>query len=176
MAGSTFDSLIQAVEALEKNESIYLKGRPGSGWRGKVRAGPVGRCPVFLCWVRVTLPPGLRAQRPYRLVRNPAFPLLWSGGKLSYLRGGALPSPRGSLALPMASPGPLDGSRGTFWTQLPLGPRGSYLSHAHTLGEFLASEVGEPSLERWHWHQYPGQKSLVPCSQIGLEKGNSASL
>ncbi|XP_010386159.1 sesquipedalian-1-like [Rhinopithecus roxellana] len=28
MAGSTFDSLIQAVEALEKNESIYLKGRP----------------------------------------------------------------------------------------------------------------------------------------------------
>ncbi|KAL4684613.1 hypothetical protein H8957_005984 [Semnopithecus entellus] len=29
MAGSTFDSLIQAVEALEKNESIYLKGRPG---------------------------------------------------------------------------------------------------------------------------------------------------
>ncbi|XP_033074003.1 sesquipedalian-1-like isoform X2 [Trachypithecus francoisi] len=30
MAGSTFDSLIQAVEALEKNESIYLKGRPGT--------------------------------------------------------------------------------------------------------------------------------------------------
>ncbi|XP_011788959.1 PREDICTED: sesquipedalian-1-like [Colobus angolensis palliatus] len=39
MAGSTFASLIQAVEALEKNESIYLKGRSGSGWRGKVRAG-----------------------------------------------------------------------------------------------------------------------------------------